>query len=237
MKKKILAVISAFTAVFMMSASIGLAHSGRTDANGGHRDNKNKSGLGGYHYHCGGHPAHLHTNGVCPYGGYSGSSSSKKSTSPTTYSQTSQDTYAPAITKPTGLEISDIRVFVNGTEIPTFYYNGNGGTVGVITEDLAVYGFDVIWDGNTQTLSVTHNSLKPITPIDMTYYRSLGNGAFFSEAYNSGVNVVFYPNGGTAYPPVKLSAGGYTFIPIDSLAVFGNYTWNGSSRTIDLIPY
>lgn len=43
------------------------AHSGRTDSSGGHKDNKNKSGLGGYHYHCGGHPAHLHTNGVCPY--------------------------------------------------------------------------------------------------------------------------------------------------------------------------
>ena len=43
------------------------AHSGRTDANGGHRDNNNKSGLGSYHYHCGGHPAHLHTNGACPY--------------------------------------------------------------------------------------------------------------------------------------------------------------------------
>lgn len=43
------------------------AHSGRTDANGGHRDNKNVSGLGYYHYHCGGHPAHLHPNGVCPY--------------------------------------------------------------------------------------------------------------------------------------------------------------------------
>ena len=25
------------------------------------------SGLGSYHYHCGGYPAHLHTNGVCPY--------------------------------------------------------------------------------------------------------------------------------------------------------------------------
>lgn len=45
------------------------AHSGRTDAYGGHRDNKNVSGLGSYHYHCGGHPAHLHTNGVCPYSG------------------------------------------------------------------------------------------------------------------------------------------------------------------------
>lgn len=42
------------------------AHPGRTDANGGHRDNKNKSGLGSYHYHCGNHPAHLHPNGVCP---------------------------------------------------------------------------------------------------------------------------------------------------------------------------
>ena len=43
------------------------AHSGRTDSNGGHKDNKNKSGLGSYHYHCGGYPAHLHTDGTCPY--------------------------------------------------------------------------------------------------------------------------------------------------------------------------
>ena len=43
------------------------AHPGRTDASGGHKDNKNASGLGSYHYHCGGHPAHLHPNGVCPY--------------------------------------------------------------------------------------------------------------------------------------------------------------------------
>lgn len=43
------------------------AHSGRTDSSGGHHDNKNKSGLGSYHYHCGGNPAHLHTGGVCPY--------------------------------------------------------------------------------------------------------------------------------------------------------------------------
>ena len=43
------------------------AHSGRTDSRGGHKDNKNASGLGSYHYHCGGHPAHLHENGVCPY--------------------------------------------------------------------------------------------------------------------------------------------------------------------------
>lgn len=45
-----------------------LAHSGRTDKNGGHKDNKNVSGLGSYHYHCGGNPPHLHSGGNCPYG-------------------------------------------------------------------------------------------------------------------------------------------------------------------------
>lgn len=52
------------------------AHSGRTDGSGGHHDYKNKSGLGSYHYHCGGHPAHLHPNGVCPYSGASATTSS-----------------------------------------------------------------------------------------------------------------------------------------------------------------
>lgn len=50
----------------LMSFSIN-AHSGRTDSSGGHHDNKNASGLGYYHYHCGGYPAHLHPNGYCPY--------------------------------------------------------------------------------------------------------------------------------------------------------------------------
>ena len=43
------------------------AHPGRTDSNGGHRDNKNQSGLGEYHYHCGGYPANLHSVEGCPY--------------------------------------------------------------------------------------------------------------------------------------------------------------------------
>jgi uncharacterized protein YjdB len=60
------------------------AHSGRTDGSGGHKDNKNASGLGSYHYHCGGNPAHLHTNGVCPYkSGGSGGSSGSGSNTPT----------------------------------------------------------------------------------------------------------------------------------------------------------
>lgn len=74
MRKKILslmvAVLIGFASVSVAVPDVALtveAHSGRTDANGGHKDNKNVSGLGSYHYHCGGYPAHLHPNGVCPY--------------------------------------------------------------------------------------------------------------------------------------------------------------------------
>ncbi|MBN2838955.1 MAG: peptidoglycan-binding protein [Fusobacteriaceae bacterium] len=76
MKKKSVLLVIAFSCIFSMS----YAHSGRTDSSGGHKDNKNKSGLGYYHYHHG-YPAHLHNNGVCPYEGGSTKKTSKKSTS------------------------------------------------------------------------------------------------------------------------------------------------------------
>ena len=66
MKKRIFAILTVCFVVMSLSLS-AFAHSGRTDGSGGHKDNKNKSGLGGYHYHCGGYPAHLHTGGRCPY--------------------------------------------------------------------------------------------------------------------------------------------------------------------------
>lgn len=64
-KKYAKMVVTLILTIFM--CNVVFAHSGRTDSNGGHRDNQNKSGLGSYHYHCGGYPAHLHNNGVCPY--------------------------------------------------------------------------------------------------------------------------------------------------------------------------
>lgn len=52
---------------FLFSApTAAFAHSGGTDAYGGHHDYKNVSGLGPYHYHHGYGP-HLHPNGICPY--------------------------------------------------------------------------------------------------------------------------------------------------------------------------
>lgn len=112
--KKSITVLIVF---LLMICTTSYAHSGRTDSNGGHRDNQNKSGLGSYHYHCGGHPAHLHTNGVCPYS--SSSSSSKKSSSKTKSSSTktntkvsTQTTTQPVetISEPANVEVTEVQI-------------------------------------------------------------------------------------------------------------------------------
>lgn len=81
MRNKKVLISSTLLIICVVCVFNAFAHSGRTDSSGGHRDNSNQSGLGSYHYHCGGYPAHLHTNGVCPY----------KTTS--SYTSTSSDEY------------------------------------------------------------------------------------------------------------------------------------------------
>lgn len=59
-------ILSLIAIVLMLFPAYAFAHSGGTDANGGHHDYNNVSGLGDYHYHHGYGP-HLHDGGVCPY--------------------------------------------------------------------------------------------------------------------------------------------------------------------------
>ena len=95
---------TASATVFTATTITAEAHSGRTDSSGGHHDYKNKSGLGSYHYHCGGYPAHLHKNGVCPY-----SSSAKASnTSSSKTAAASSTTTAPSITYDTMRSYSQV---------------------------------------------------------------------------------------------------------------------------------
>lgn len=96
--------------------NITFAHSGRTDSTGGHKDNKNKSGLGSYHYHCGGHPAHLHTNGVCPYSSNSSKTTKKNSKKASKSSSSSSSSGSKADIKNESATVSNIE---KEAEIPT----------------------------------------------------------------------------------------------------------------------
>lgn len=69
-----------------------------------------KVGLGSYHYHCGGHPAHLHPNGVCPYSSSSSSKSNKNNNKSATSSSSNKNvvqTTAPAAIAVTGININE----------------------------------------------------------------------------------------------------------------------------------
>lgn len=103
-KGKIVLSVLIFLTGIILIGSNSYSHSGRTDSNGGHKDNKNKSGLGGYHYHCGGYPAHLHTNGVCPY---SSSSSSNKSSTSNSSTSNKKTTTQPSTVAVTEIQINE----------------------------------------------------------------------------------------------------------------------------------
>lgn len=97
--KKVCAILLIVCLVMAIAEST-FAHSGRTDSSGGHKDNQNKSGLGSYHYHCGGNPPHLHDNGVCPYSSNSSnySSSSSSSSKSSTSSSSSKSNSCDSVT-------------------------------------------------------------------------------------------------------------------------------------------
>lgn len=89
MKSTKLKITTIIMSIVIMGSSVTAnAHSGRTDSNGGHRDNKNVSGLGPYHYHHGFGP-HLHNNG-CPYNNVNATGSNSSSSKSKNNSTTSQ---------------------------------------------------------------------------------------------------------------------------------------------------
>lgn len=90
--KKIRIASLGLAVTLLLSPASTLGHPGKTDSSGGHKNNKNKSGLGNYHYHYGGNPAHLHDNSVCPYSGSSSESTFKSNTKLSSKSSTSAKT-------------------------------------------------------------------------------------------------------------------------------------------------
>jgi hypothetical protein len=145
MKCRFLAIIVVL--LFSLSSLNVYSHSGRTDSSGGHRDNKNKSGLGSYHYHCGGNPPHLHTNGICPYS----SNSNVRISAPKSTPKPTPTT----IVKQTQTPDQTITVLVNDRnlvlDVPSIIVQGRVLVpLRAIFESLKA---EVNWDTNTKTVT------------------------------------------------------------------------------------
>ncbi len=125
----LLAVILCFSLTIQASA-----HSGRTDSQGGHRDNKNVSGLGYYHYHCGGNPPHLHTNGICPYSS-AGSSTAANTSTGTNKTSTGTNKTSTSTSSKASLKLSQTSLTLLKGKSKTLKVSGTSDKVKWSTSD------------------------------------------------------------------------------------------------------
>lgn len=176
-KIKIISILLIALSIILMGIN-AYAHSGRTDSSGGHKDNKNKSGLGSYHYHCGGHPAHLHTNGVCPYS--SNSSSSKSSTPSSSSSKSSSNTSSSPSSKTTTITVPET-IDVTGIQINESINSIEVGKSKILTATITPSNAtdkNITWkssDDNIATVSMTGEVItKKCGIVDITATSSNG---------------------------------------------------------------
>lgn len=204
-----------------MSVS-GMAHSGRTDGNGGHKDNKNVSGLGSYHYHHG-YPAHLHPNGVCPYenNGENGSVTTN------TTSKSEVNTSAKKEEPKEYCVYTDISVNIDGNAIQSYNYKDD---TYVDCNHLNNYGFDVSFDSVNKTIIIKRNSLKEVKPMEVTRYPK-GKAAY--EIKKTDIKV--YKNVESSDSKMTAFNGnGNMYVKFSELSDFGESSWDSVNRVAGL---
>lgn len=118
---------------------------------------------------------------------------------------------------------TDIKSYVRGQLIDS--YNVGGKTV-ILVEALRTYGFNVTWDANARTLTITDN--KGAATSNATASANGPIGAVAGSYYHT--DIVTYFNG-VAIESYNL--GGQTVIPATKLRDFGyNVIWDGDNRRV-----
>lgn len=189
------------------------AHSGRTDSSGGHRDNKNVSGLGYYHYHHG-CPPHLHPDGICPY------------SSPVVTSGSAAKTVKKQITPKNTTKKTDIVAKINNSTIASYNYKNN---TYIKVEDLSGYSFNTNWNGTDRTLKISKGATNAIT-------KTTSSDAAEHEVLTTDIKTYLLNPSTNQYEQItSYNIGGFTIIPLSSLKPFGTINWNETSKTSELI--
>lgn len=122
---------------------------------------------------------------------------------------------------------TDIAAYIN--HYPIASYNINGYTA-IVAEDLQNYGFNVVWDGEARTLSVTRNEeATEIVPYGNIYRYSALAGTDSIPYIQTDIKT--YVNGSFVD---GFNIDGKTCIYIDSLAPYGEVAWVPEIRAIKL---
>ena len=119
---------------------------------------------------------------------------------------------------------TDIVAYINNYAIPSFAVNGQSC---VVAEDLRNFGFDVAWNGESRSLSIT----KSVTPVitEMVFKKSRDRGSFFANVLET--DIITYAQG-VQVPAYAIS--GYTMVPMEALYMLGNVVWNPDEWLLDM---
>lgn len=119
---------------------------------------------------------------------------------------------------------TDIVAYINHYAVPSYAVNG---TSVIVAEDLRNFGFDVIWDNASRTLTIARNAVT--TANELSFSKNGATGSKFADLLSTDIAV--YANG------QRLSSyaiNGYTMIPIEELTMFGSVNWVQEERAIKL---
>jgi len=134
---------------------------------------------------------------------------------------------APKLGDPLGdILYSDITAYINGNAIPTSI---KSGTTMVVVEDLAKYGFDVVWNGKDKTLKVEINANKKVAPL--TVEKNTKPVGTFKTKYVY-TDIKTYLSGKQVD---SFAINGQTLIDFELLSMYGKLKWDGKARTISLM--
>jgi hypothetical protein len=126
---------------------------------------------------------------------------------------------------------TDIIVTINGMPLRTFNIDNN--TV-VIVEDLADYGFEVLWDEKERVLMLWGPESKPFKPQSITRKSGTSVGRAVGNVLYTDI-ITLIPGEHGFEPTRSFNVGGYTAILFDSLARFGKVSWDPNQREIRLV--
>ena len=123
---------------------------------------------------------------------------------------------------------TDIVAYINHYAIPSFAVNG---TSVIVAEDLKNFGFDVTWENSTRTLTIVRNSQT--VPTEMEFTKAGASGSKYTDILATDISV--YANAGSEVKKLTSYAmNGYTMIPLEELALFGECGWVEGERAVKL---
>ena len=126
---------------------------------------------------------------------------------------------------------TDMRTFVNGEEIPMFYYKGKNQSL-IIAEDLKDYGYQTYFDEESMTFYATRDTEKDTAPVPMEYYRGM-NGVRLAGIEDSVQCTVIIQDGDKSFAVTEAyRTKDYTYFSVDTLQYFYNFRWDSADRAV-----